>query len=294
VEWTAPDRHGNRELQGLPEDLVRLFSKRSDRIDLEIERLQADGRKRTPRLVKWAVHTTRKPKQQETPDTLYGRWRTEAAERGVDPDTLVRQVTGRTVDRDQDLAERTVAKVFDRLAGPAGLTATASTFARQDVIAAVGSQLAGATRAELEDLTDRFLAERAVAVVAERALEERRWSTADLLSVEQQLVTAATGRAGEQTAIVRHEAVRAALAAHSTVGEDQAGMVRDVSQGGAGVALVVGRPGRARPSRWGWPGMPGSWTATGPWPRPRLGSPPFHLRPRGSRRWPPATGSWRT
>ena len=102
VEWTAADAHGNRELQGIPEDLVRLFSKRTDQIDLEVERLEADGRERTPRLVKWAVQATRKPKEHETADTLYGRWRTEAAERGVDPDTLVREVTGRTLDREQD------------------------------------------------------------------------------------------------------------------------------------------------------------------------------------------------
>jgi hypothetical protein len=133
VEWTAADRYGNRELQGVSEALVRSFSKRTDRIDLEVERLKVDGRERTPRLVKWAVQATRKPKQHETPDTLYDRWRTEAAERGLDPDILVREVTGRTVDCDQDLSERTVAKVFDRLARPDGLTATVSTFARQDV-----------------------------------------------------------------------------------------------------------------------------------------------------------------
>jgi conjugative relaxase-like TrwC/TraI family protein len=51
VEWTAADAYGNRELQGLPEELVRLFSKRTDRIDLEVERLEASGRERTPRLV---------------------------------------------------------------------------------------------------------------------------------------------------------------------------------------------------------------------------------------------------
>jgi hypothetical protein len=123
------------------------------------------------------------------------------------------------------VSERTVAEVFDRLAGPDGLTAQASTFARQDVIAAVGRQLAGAIRADLEGLTDRFLAERAVAVVAERALEERRWSTPDLLGVEQRLVDAATGHAGEQTAIVSHEAARAALATHPSAGVDQQAMV---------------------------------------------------------------------
>jgi conjugative relaxase-like TrwC/TraI family protein len=246
VEWTPADTHGNRELIGVPDDLVRLFSKRTDQIDLEVERLEAGGRDRTPRLVKWAVHATRKAKEHETPDTLYGRWRTEAAERGVDADILVRQVSGRTQDRDQDLSDRTVAAVFDRLAAPDGLTAQASTFARQDVLAALGGQLAGGSRVELEGLADRFLAERTVAVVAEQAVEERRWSTPELLAVEQRLVATATGRAGEQTAVVSHDAVRAALQAHPTAGEDQRAMVRDVCQGGAGVAVVVGRAGTGK------------------------------------------------
>jgi conjugative relaxase-like TrwC/TraI family protein len=102
VEWTAADTHGNRELQGVSEALVRGFSKRTGQIDAELDRLVADGRERTPRLVKWTVQATRKPKQHETPDTLYGRWRTEAAERGHDADTLVRTVTGRTANRNQN------------------------------------------------------------------------------------------------------------------------------------------------------------------------------------------------
>jgi hypothetical protein len=244
VEWTAADQHGNRELQGVPEELVRLFSKRTDQIDLEVERLQADGRERTPRLVKWVVHATRRAKEHEPGDTLYGRWRTEAAERGVDADALVRQVTDRTQDR--TVSEWTVAAMFDRLASPDGLTAQASTFARQDVIAALGGELAGATRVELEGLADRFLAERTVAVVAERAVEERRWSTPELLAVEQRLVATATDRIGEQTAVVSHDAVRAALAAHPTAGDDQQAMLRDVCQGGAGVAVVVGRAGTGK------------------------------------------------
>jgi conjugative relaxase-like TrwC/TraI family protein len=246
VEWTPADSHGNRELQGIPKELLRAFSKRSDQIDLEVERLEASGRERTPRLVQWAVHATRKPKDHETPDTLYGRWRTETAERGVDPDALVRRVTGRVRELDRGVSSLAVKRAFNRLAGPDGLTAQASTFARQDVIAALGGELAGATRAELEEAADWFLVERAVSVVAERAVEERRWSTPELLAVEQRLVTAAVDRAGEQTAVASHEAVRAALAAHPTTGEDQAGMVRDICQGGAGVALVVGRAGTGK------------------------------------------------
>jgi hypothetical protein len=248
VEWTAADQHGNRELRGVPEALVRSFSKRTDRIDIELDRLAADGRERTPRLVKWAVQATRKPKQREAPDTLYDRWRTEAAERGVDPDTLVREVTGRTANRDQDrtVSAEVTGRLFDRMAGSDGLTANASTFTRPDVLVGVGTGLAGAGRTELEELADRFLSERAVSVVADRAVEERRWSTPDLLAVEQQLVTSATDRTGERTAVASHQAVREALAAHPSAGADQQAMVRDLCQGGQGVALVVGRAGTGK------------------------------------------------
>jgi conjugative relaxase-like TrwC/TraI family protein len=246
VEWTPADRHGNRELQGMPEDLVRLFSKRTHQIDAELGQLVADGRERTPRLVKWTVQATRKPKRHETPDTLYGRWRQEAAERGVDADTLVREVTGRTRDQDRTVSAEVADRLFDRLAGPDGLTEHASTFTRPEVLVALGAGLAGAGRTKLEELADRFLAERAVSVVADRALEERRWSTPDLLAVEQRLVESATDRTSEQTALASHEAVREALAVHPTAGSDQQAMVRDLCQGGQGVALVVGRAGTGK------------------------------------------------
>jgi hypothetical protein len=142
-------------------------------------------------------------------------------------------------------ADATV-RLFEQLAGPDGLTEHASTFTRPDVLVALGAGLAGAGRTELEELADRFLAERAVSVVADRALEERRWSTPELLAVEQRLVTAATGRTGEQTAAVSHQAVREALAAHPTAGIDQQAMVRDLCQGGQGVAVVVGRAGTGK------------------------------------------------
>jgi conjugative relaxase-like TrwC/TraI family protein len=248
LEWTAADAHGNRELQGMPEGLVRCFSKRTGQIDAELDRLAADGRERTPRLVKWTVQATRKPKQHERPDTLYDRWRQEAAERRHDTDTLIQTVTGRTADRVQNrtVSEEVAGQLLDRLASPDGLTATASTFTRPEVLVALGASLAGATRAELEGLADRFLAERAVSVVADRAVEERRWSTPDLLAVEQRLVASATGRTGEQTAVASHEVVGEALAAHSTAGTDQQAMVRDLCQGGAGVAVVVGRAGTGK------------------------------------------------
>ncbi len=258
VAWTGPDRHGNRELAGMPDELLRVFSKRAEEIDGEVERLQSEGRVRTPKLVKWVVQTTRQAKQHEAPATLAERWRTEATEHGADVPGLLRDVLGHDRQTTSDLAamggaaggdaadEDAVTGVFDRLAGPQGLTAQASTFARHDVIAAIGGQVTGTDRSQLEALADRFLSERAVSVVAERSLEERRWSTPELLEVEHALVAGAQGRRGEQTGVCSAEAVRAALAEHLTIGEDQAGMVRDLTLSGDGVRVVVGKAGTGK------------------------------------------------
>ncbi len=141
---------------------------------------------------------------------------------------------------------RQVGRVFEQLASPDGLTTDTSTFARRDVLVALGGALAAVPPAELERLADRFLAERAVSVMAEHAAGERRWTTPELLKVEQRLIAAAVDRAGEQTAVASHEAVRAALGAHPTIAGEQAAMVRDITQGGAGVVLVVGKAGTGK------------------------------------------------
>jgi conjugative relaxase-like TrwC/TraI family protein len=46
IRWGEPDRWGNRAIQGMPEGLVRAFSKRHEQITTELERLEADGRTR--------------------------------------------------------------------------------------------------------------------------------------------------------------------------------------------------------------------------------------------------------
>jgi hypothetical protein len=144
--------------------------------------------------------------------------------------------------------ERTLTGVFARLAGPGGLTASASTFTRQDVLVALGAALAGASPADLDALTERFVGEWAVVVIDDRAEPnaERRWSVPDLLHVERSLVEGAQARQGEQTGVVAAEVVRATLAAHPTIGADQAGMVRDLCQRGDGVGLVEGRAGTGK------------------------------------------------
>jgi conjugative relaxase-like TrwC/TraI family protein len=282
VRWEAPDRWGNRAIQGMPEELRKGFSKRHEQIAAELERQEAQGKHRTPRLVQKVVHETRPAKSHETPETLYGRWQQEARDLGFEPDRLVRQVTGRERSREQDptrtagrasesaetpggtpaglaevltttagLPERTITTMFDRLASPEGLTAQASTFTRREVLCAVGRELPAEAAgqvgpAELERLADRFLAERAVSVVSEHAIGERHYATPELLQVEQRLIEAAVSRTSEQTGVCSHDTLRATLAAHPTIGADQAAMVRDITQGGQGVSVVVGKAGTGK------------------------------------------------
>jgi AAA domain len=99
---------------------------------------------------------------------------------------------------------------------------------------------------QAEAAADRFLEDRAVRVARDRRLGVERFSTPELLALERQLVDAATKRAGERCAVVRPELVRQVLDHHATAGEDQTAMVRDLTQGGAGVAVVVGRAGSGK------------------------------------------------
>ena len=65
-------------------------------------------------------------------------------------------------------------------------------------------------------------------------------------ALERQLVDGATSRADASVAVVRPATVRQVLDRHPSAGEDQAAMVRDLTQGGAGVAVVVGRAGSGK------------------------------------------------
>jgi conjugative relaxase-like TrwC/TraI family protein len=161
IGWAEPDRWSNRAIVGMPPELVRAFSKRHEQISAELERLEREeGKQRTGKLIQYVAHATRPAKTHHTPETLHGRWQAEAREHGHEPERLVAEVTDRA-ERQPAVDRLAITRAFDQLASPDGLTANASTFARREVLVALGGQLAAIGPAQLEDLTDRFLAERA-------------------------------------------------------------------------------------------------------------------------------------
>jgi conjugative relaxase-like TrwC/TraI family protein len=95
IAWGEADRWGNRPITEMPAEVVRAFSKRNQQITQHLAQLEEQGRQRTPALVRFAVHATRRPKQQEAPETLHDRWRRAARALGVDPERLVALVCSR-------------------------------------------------------------------------------------------------------------------------------------------------------------------------------------------------------
>jgi ATP-dependent exoDNAse (exonuclease V) alpha subunit len=124
----------------------------------------------------------------------------------------------------------------------------------------------GAAVTEVEDLADGFIeSERAVPLATDvRGLtgtdvirradgrlvaataEERPHSTPELLALEQRIIDAAAARRSEETAIVAPARVDAALARRRTISDEQAEMIRRLTEDGDGVAVVVGKAGTGK------------------------------------------------
>jgi conjugative relaxase-like TrwC/TraI family protein len=247
VRWgPVDDRSGAAEIQGLDDrTLIERFSKRSEEIDQWLTDHGLSGIKASSA----AAVATRAPKDHsESEQDVYQRWGTELAEQGVGERQLAEVCSG---GRGRPVTRTEVDAVLDWLAGPDGLTGQASTFTRPDVVDALAKRLPVAPSAhqavsQAEDAAERFLAERAVRVGHDGRLGMERYSTPELLTLERQLVDGATKRTDERAAVVRPEVVGQVLDRHASVGEDQAAMVADLTRGGAGVAVVVGRAGSGK------------------------------------------------
>jgi conjugative relaxase-like TrwC/TraI family protein len=247
VRWGPVDeRSGAAEILGLDDrTLIERFSKRSEQIDQWLDTHGLSGIKASSA----AAVATRAPKDySESEQSVYQRWGRELAEQGVGERQLAEVCSG---GRGRPATPAELDAALDALSSPDGLTGQASTFTRTDVVDALAKRLPVApsvqqARTQVEAAADRFLNERAVRVGHDRRLGVERYSTPELLGLERHLVDGATGRTGKGCAVVRPELVRQVLDRHATAGEDQAAMVRDLTQGGAGVVVVVGRAGSGK------------------------------------------------
>ncbi|MEW6477658.1 MAG: MobF family relaxase [Actinomycetota bacterium] len=258
LAW-RPVINGYADVEGVPDDVIRAFSKRSD----EIEDLMAESGYTSARARQAATLDTRKPKDHSlTPDTLQERWREEAAEFG-----FAAQAVNACFRRDAPVPVTPEAtdRFFDRLAGPYGLTREASTFTRREVVESLATALGpGVDAEEIGVLADRFLASDRVVVLDPPDAHRRpdvvigpggrrirtagsvRYSTPDLLGVEAQVLQWADRGFGHPVPTAKPDAVDAALAQRPELSAEQVEMVRAVCLADQAIQPIAGRPGAGK------------------------------------------------
>ncbi len=222
----GPVHNGSAPVIGIDSQLVREFSTRRRSIEDALERNGLDSAKSAA----IATLTTRQAKQLDVDlYDLQANW-TRRAEPYLDSlRNLPLQIrhANPTID-DQEVA--------------AAVTQQHATFDRRTLMQAVCESLPdGARLPDLERATDRFLhSGHAI------ALGHDRWTTPEILALEQRSVDIALNGRRQRLAIVAPRHVEDALATRPSLGADQAAAVRAITRSGDAVEIVIGPAGHGK------------------------------------------------
>jgi conjugative relaxase-like TrwC/TraI family protein len=241
VEWQEPEK-GMTEIAGVPDEVLREFSKRRLQVLDHLEREGTSGFY----AAKVAAVATRDRKEPIDLPRLREEWQARAAEHGLGRRQLKR-LLGRTVER--ELGEHEIAMIATHLAGPEGLTETRSTFAGPEAVMAWAQiQRQGAPVGQVLALVDRFLRLDDVALV-ERAAVGRPavFSTRELLRHEQAALRLAAPDRRVQAPAVLEETIEQLIRDRADVlGAEQQAMVRAAASRPDRVVCVVGHAGAGK------------------------------------------------
>ncbi|MGQ0618290.1 MAG: AAA family ATPase [Acidimicrobiia bacterium] len=155
------------------------------------------------------------------------------------------------------------------MTAPDGLTAFQASFDRRDVTRGWCESVPPNMKPSLEaieELTDLALADRRVVAIIERApavmgseqplradgtaaspvLGDRRWSTVEMLAVEERLLEYASISRGVGAGRVAGDVIDAVLDDRADLSPEQTAMVRTITTSGDGIDIVVGRAGTGK------------------------------------------------
>jgi conjugative relaxase-like TrwC/TraI family protein len=239
VAWT-PTEKGLAELAGVPDDLISTFSTRRKQI---LKALRAAGRT-GPQAAQAACLDTRPDKPSaETEPTLRERWAATARALGYNPRRVIDAVLG----RGRAPAPPPLERLIEHLLGPAGLTAQATGFDRRDLLQAICQALPPGLRvdrAAVERVPDRVLQSRDAVRLATRSEDGPRWSTTELLGVEQAALRVADELRGAPRRRVPEDVSGTSLSGRQ-LSDEQLAMVRALAEA-SGLAVVVGPAGAGK------------------------------------------------
>ncbi len=253
----ATVRNGWADVAGFPRAVIEGMSKRSAEIAEELERAGQGDSHRSREAAALASRQSKAAKDLEATPDLHARWTAETTERYEFDQSAARSFLQRARQTERTTPQQ-LEGVFDRLAGPDGLTDTAATFTRGDVILALADRLPELSGPELLRTADRFLASGRVAVLTEsrpgrphaKVLDDGQfrphlpdliYTTPDLLDIEHRVATARW-----PTPPLSADAVERAITSAATLDDHQTAAVRTLTTAEGPIRCLVGYPGAGK------------------------------------------------
>jgi conjugative relaxase-like TrwC/TraI family protein len=262
VEWGTV-HNGIADVAGIPSEVLRAFSQRRQEIEARLARIGESG----ARAAQFAAYATRPAKEAGMiPEGSPGEWRKRARSHGFEPRELA-ALLDRARPVEQPAPGSDAAKaLFIQLAGLTGLTSHDATFGRREVLRALAEALPlGADVDAICGLADAFLGSRYVVPLREASglrtadvirrrdgvtvatqADEARWTTREILDVEDRLVQAAVLRRRDGVGTVEPSYVKAALDTLGSLTREQTRLVQRLTRSGAGVEVVEGAAGTGK------------------------------------------------
>ncbi|OOC52441.1 MULTISPECIES: AAA family ATPase [Nocardiopsis] len=259
IGWEWREKTRQWEMKGFPEDLRRLYCRRSAQIEAEVGAEATPGQRRAAgkRTAGAKVHSTRAEER--------AFWRQMAEQGGFNVDQVIRDVLGYeppedglgpagTPPPDEPDLDQVCARVWDP---ETGATSSEKTASEAQLLARVARACpTGLSDAEaLRTLTDRVLAsDHAVALPHAEGgplRHTRRYTSSVIVKAERTIVASATERLAEGVATVPAHQVQEAIEAFTAdrghgLDEEQDALVRRLAGAGHGVEAVVGIAGSGK------------------------------------------------
>ena len=240
------------KVDGIPDAVIEVFSKRSGDIDDEVEAKGFDS----PRARGVAARNTRSAKSDEDEGSLSARWQAELQEIGWPARRILRHLDHAAAVHHQPLRTLTDQErqtLATDLVGPGGRLAAEKAFARTDIVRAAAPALYGCAPSELDRVVDAVVSHaETIPLIGQPGARSRVWVAASVLAAEQAVADVAGRLAqAEQRAAVRSSALQQALVAkEQALGRPlSAGQYRAIealATSGSGLDLVVGVAGAGK------------------------------------------------
>ena len=218
---------GTGDIVGVPAEVRARFSKRRAAMTEHMRKKGTSG----PRAAEVATLATRQAKDHSVSELdLRIGWRQEADQLGFDPASVPRS------------PRRAFAVLSTDTALARLVTLNAATFdAAKAVWAVAASMPDGGELAEIQERAQTFMASPLVVEVA-----DGRWTTTEMLALEERVVAIALGGRANGFGVADDESVDEALGARPSLSDEQVAMVRRIATSGDQIDVVVGAPGSGK------------------------------------------------